>query len=80
MPKSKNKLTPQQEKELITTLENRFQKNMQRHKGLQWSKLLERLESKPGKLWSLNEMENSGGEPDVIGLDKKTGEYIFYDC
>ena len=66
--------------ELLKTLKARFEKNMNRHKGLEWSKVQARLEANPKKLRSLNEMETTGGEPDVVGHDKKTGEYIFYDC
>ena len=73
-------LTNKQLKELLAILENRFEKNMNRHKGLDWSKIQERLENNSEKLWSLNEMEKTGGEPDVVGFDKKTGEFIFYDC
>ena len=69
-----------QHEELLGTLKARFEKNMNRHKGLEWSKVQARLETNPEKLRSLNEMESTGGEPDVVGLDKKTGEYIFYDC
>ncbi len=65
---------------LINLLKTRFEKNLNRHKDLQWSKIQTRLESKTEKLWSLHEMEKSGGEPDVISHDKKTGEYVFYDC
>ncbi len=68
------------DEELYTTLRQRFEKNMQRHKGLEWDKVQARLQANADKLWSLKEMENTGGEPDVIGLDAKTGEYIFYDC
>ena len=68
-----------QREELIRTLKNRFEKNMHRHKGLEWPEMQSRLEVSPGKLWSLNEMERTGGEPDVAGYDKKSGEYIFYD-
>jgi len=66
--------------QLMVTLKDRFQKNTGRHKGLEWSKVSARLESDPAKLWSLHQMETTGGEPDVIGLDRKTGEYIFFDC
>ena len=66
--------------ELLHTLKTRFEKNKMRHKGLEWAKVQAKLEVNTGKLWSLNEMELSGGEPDVVGYDKKTGEYIFYDC
>ena len=74
------KLSAQQRAELLTVLKARFEKNMNRHKGLEWSKVQAKLESNPEKLWSLNEMERTGGEPDVVGFDKKTGEYVFYDC
>ena len=66
--------------ELLGVLKARFEKNKNRHKGLEWAKVRARLEANPEKLWSLIEMEKTGGEPDVVGLDKKTGEYIFYDC
>lgn len=66
--------------ELLGVLRARFEKNMDRHKGIDWTKVQARLEANPEKLWSLNEMEKTGGEPDVIGLDKKTGEYVFNDC
>lgn len=66
--------------ELLKTLKARFEKNMNRHKGLEWDKIQARLQANPEKLWSLSEMERTGGEPDVVGLDSKTGEYIFYDC
>ena len=65
---------------LLRTLQSRFEKNMQRHKGLEWTRVQERLEAHPARLWSLQEMERTGGEPDVVGHDKKTGEYTFYDC
>jgi hypothetical protein len=77
---TKNKLSPEQREELLLALQARFEKNMKRHKGLEWAKVQATLEAHPGKLWSLNEMEESGGEPDVVGHDKKSGEYIFYDC
>lgn len=73
-------LSPEQREELLKTLKVRFEKNMKRHKGLEWSKIQAKLEVHPEKLSSLNEMESTGGEPDVVGYDKKTGEYIFYDC
>ena len=73
-------LSPDQGKELLKTLQVRFEKNMNFHKGLEWSKIQEKLETHPEKLSSLNAMESTGGEPDVVGYDKKTGEYIFYDC
>lgn len=76
----KKQLSANQRKELLDTLKARFAKNMGRHKGLDWAKVQARLEANPGKLWSLQEMERTGGEPDVVGQDKKTGEYIFYDC
>jgi hypothetical protein len=77
---NKKKLTPEQSKELLNTLKTRFEKNMKRHKGLEWAKVQAKLEANPEKLWSLDDMEVTGGEPDVVGHDKKTGEYIFYDC
>lgn len=73
-------LSLEQSKELLNTLEKRFEKNMQRHTGLVWATVQKKLESAPEKLWSLSEMEKTGGEPDVVGHDQKTGEYIFYDC
>lgn len=76
----KKELKPKQQDEIIKILKTRFEKNMNRHKGLDWAKVAARLESDTKKLWSLNEMEITGGEPDVVGHDKKTGEYIFYDC
>jgi hypothetical protein len=80
MTNTKKKLSPEQRKELLNILKTRFEKNMNRHKGLEWDKIQIKLEANPEKLWSLNEMEQSGGEPDVVDYDKKTGEYIFYDC
>ena len=77
---TKKKLSPEQGEELIKTLKTRFEKNMNRHKGLQWAKVQAKLAANPQKLRSLEQMEKTGGEPDVAGLDKKTGEYIFYDC
>jgi hypothetical protein len=77
---NKKDLSPKQREELLQTLKARFEKNMKRHKGLEWSKLQAKLEANTEKLWSLQEMERTGGEPDVVGQDKKTGEYIFYDC
>lgn len=74
------KLSPEQREELLRTLKARFEKNMSRHKGLEWAKVQARLEANTEKLWPLHEMESTGGEPDVAGYDKKTGEYIFYDC
>jgi hypothetical protein len=69
-----------EQEELLKTLKARFEKNMNRHKGLEWAKVQAKLEANPQKLRSLNEMETTGGEPDVVGQDKKSGEYIFYDC
>jgi hypothetical protein len=80
MNNTKKKLSPEQRKELLSTLKARFEKNMNRHKGHEWAKVQARLEANPEKLWSLQEMERTGGEPDVVGHDKKTGEYIFFDC
>ena len=77
---SKKTLSAEQREELLLALKVRFEKNMKRHKGLEWAKVQAKLEANPEKLWSLNEMETTGGEPDVVGHDKKTGEYIFYDC
>lgn len=76
----KKSLSPKQSEELLSTLKARFEKNEQRHKGVEWIKVLAKLKSDTEKLWSLNEMETTGGEPDVVGYDKKTDEYIFYDC
>jgi hypothetical protein len=76
----KKELPPKQRKELLGSLKARFEKNMDRHEGFEWAKVRARLEANPEKLWSLKEMERTGGEPDVVGQDKKTGEYIFYDC
>lgn len=67
-------------KTILKTLQSRFEKHMNRHEGLEWNKIQAKLEANSNKLWSLNEMEQSGGEPDVVGFDKTTGEYIFYDC
>jgi len=77
---SKKHLSSEQQKELINVLKTRFEKNMNRHKDIQWVKILEKLESNVDKLWSLNEMERTGGEPDCVGFDPNTGEHIFYDC
>ncbi len=77
---NKKELLPDQQEELIKTLKVRFEKNMNRHKGLEWAKVQVKLEANIEKLWSLGEMERTGGEPDVVGFDKNTGEYIFYDC
>jgi len=73
-------MTSEQITQLLAALKARFEKNMNRHKGLEWAKVQAKLESNTEKLWSINEMEKTGGEPDVVGHDKKTGEYIFYDC
>ena len=76
----KKELSREQPEELITALKARFEKNINRHKGLEWAKVQAKLEANTEKLWSLNEMEITGGEPDVVGHDKKTGEYLFFDC
>ena len=76
----KKELSPKQREELLGALKERFEKNMNRHKGLEWAKVQARLEARVEKLWTLGEMERTGGEPDVVGHDKKSGEYIFYDC
>lgn len=76
----KNKLSEEQGQELLKVLEIRFEKNRNRHKDLDWNKIQKKLEANPEKLWSLDEMERTEGEPDVVGFDKKTHEYIFYDC
>lgn len=78
--KSTKSLTPRQREQLLATLEARFEENAHRHKGHKWDKVRARLEGRPDALWSLNEMEESGGEPDVVGQDKKTSEYLFFDC
>ncbi len=80
MAKANNKLTATQQKEIITILQSRFEKNKSRHKGIEWSDVEAKLKSSPDKLWSLNEMEITGGEPDVTGYDKTTKEYLFVDC
>lgn len=77
---TKKELSPKQSEELIKTLKGRFEKNTKRHERLAWAKVLERLEANPGKLWSLAQMEETGGEPDVVAFDKKTGEVTFFDC
>ena len=76
----KKKLPTAQSEELLKILKARFEKNMNRHKGLEWASVQAKLEANPEKLWSIDEMELTGGEPDVVGYDKKSGEYIFYDC
>lgn len=81
MSTSNNKsLSPKPREELLRALKSRFEKNMNRHKGLDWAKVQVRLEASPDKLWSLNEMESTGGEPDVVGHDKRSGAFIFFDC
>src|SRR5688572_15472455 len=80
MKGAKKELSPKQREELLKVLKARFEKNPNRHKGVEWDKVQGKLEGSADKLWSLNEMEKSGGEPDVVGQDKKTGEYIFFDC
>lgn len=77
---TKKTLSPKPREELLKALEARFEKNMNRHKDLEWGAVKARLEANPSKLWSLNEMESTGGEPDVVGYDKKTDEYTFFDC
>jgi len=77
---TKRKLSAEQSKELLSILKKRFEQNMNRHKGIAWAAVEARLKGNAAKLWSLNEMEQTGGEPDVVGYDKKTGEYLFYDC
>jgi hypothetical protein len=80
MKEAKKELSPAQRKELLGILKTRFEKNTHRHKGIEWKDVQAKLEANAPKLWSLNEMESTGGEPDVVEYDKKTGEYIFYDC
>jgi hypothetical protein len=80
MKNNKTQLSPNEREALLKALKGRFEKNMNRHNGLDWAKVQARLEGNPEKLWSLSEMEKTGGEPDVVGQDKKTGEYIFWDC
>jgi hypothetical protein len=77
---TKKEMSSGEREELLKTLKARFEKNMNRHKGLDWAKVQAKLEANPKKLWSLSEMEETGGEPDVVGHDKKTSEYIFFDC
>jgi Protein of unknown function (DUF4256) len=79
MPRA-NDMKAKQREDLLRALKSRFEKSMHRHKGIEWTKVQAKLEATPEKLWSLNEMERTGGEPDVVGQDKKTGEYIFFDC
>jgi len=78
--RNKRELSPEQGEELLRALKVRFEQNMNRHKGLQWAPVEAKLQANGERLWSLNEMERTGGEPDVVGHDKKTGEYFFYDC
>jgi hypothetical protein len=80
MKTKKTELSPKQREELLGALKDRFEKNMNRHKGLDWAKVQATLEARAEKLWSLHEMESTGGEPDVVDHDRKTGEYIFFDC
>lgn len=80
MPKDNKELSLEQREELLRTLKARFEKNINRHKDLDWAKIQAKLEATTEKLWSLNEMEGTGGEPDVVGHDQKSGEYVFYDC
>jgi hypothetical protein len=77
---NKNELLPEDREEFLTELKTRFEENMNRHKGVDWAKVQIKLEADAKKLWSLGEMERTGGEPDVVGFDKKSGEYVFYDC
>src|SRR6266545_1915490 len=77
---NKKPLSPKQRDDLLKALKARFEKHMNRHKGLEWAKVQSRLDANAEKLWSLHEMESTGGEPDVVGQDKKTGEYLFFDC
>jgi len=77
---TKMKMSSEDREEFFAELKTRFEKNMNRHKGLEWTKIQAKLEGDPKKLWSLSEMETTGGDPDVVGFDKKSGEYIFYDC
>src|ERR1041385_6549505 len=78
--RNKKELSSDQREELLRTLKDRFEKNMNRHEGLDWAKVQAKLEVNTEKLWSLNEMERTGGEPDVVGQDKRAGDYVFYDC
>jgi hypothetical protein len=80
MNRNKKELSPEHREELLRALEARFEKNMNRHRGLEWAKVQAKLKANAEKLWSLSEMERTGGEPDVVSHDKKTGEYIFFDC
>lgn len=78
--RAKKELSSKQAEELLATVKSRFEKNPKRHKGIDWAKVEAKLRANPAKLWSLNEMERTGGDPDIVGQDKKTGEYIFFDC
>lgn len=80
MKTGKRELSPEQREELLRILKARFEKNMDRHRGIEWAQVQAKLEANMEKLWSLNDMERTGGEPDVVGHDKETGEYLFYDC
>lgn len=80
MKSNKKDLSLKQREQLLAALKDRFEKNLNRHKGMEWAKVQARLEANAEKLWSLNEMERTGGEPDVVGFDKKTGDFIFFDC
>ena len=80
MNNTKKELSPEQREGLLATLKSRFEQNMVRHEHLEWAKVQDKLEADPGKLWSLSEMERTGGEPDVIGMDSRTGEFVFFDC
>ncbi len=80
MNNTKKKLSPQDRDDFLTELKDRFEENMNRHKGLDWAKVQAKLEANAEKLWSIREMDRTGGQPDVIGFDKKTGEFVFYDC
>ena len=77
---NRNELSPEQREELLNLLKARFEKNRNRHAGIEWATVQAKLEANPAKLWSLDDMESTGGEPDVVGYDQKTDEYIFYDC
>ncbi|MCC6599237.1 MAG: DUF4256 domain-containing protein [Crocinitomicaceae bacterium] len=80
MKRNNKNLSSQQREELLRTLKSRFENNMPRHSGLQWEEIQVKLDADPAKWWSLHEMERTGGEPDIVGQDKKTGQYLFYDC
>jgi hypothetical protein len=80
LKRNKKAVSPEQREELLGALKARFEKNMNRHKGLEWANVQAKLNANAEKLWSINEMDRTGGEPDVVGHDRKTGEYIFYDC